>query len=391
MNSKENNINFITGFKGWLALLVVIHHFGLVFFPSLVNGDGRYLFISKKMTKTIIQSPFNFIGYGGALAVSFFFIISGYLIAKKSYNKSIDISNKMLDRYKKLVRPVLYSSLFALVLVTICKKIDLFWNPWLSSFSYYKNVEPNIILCLYQSFVDTFATGAATFNPPLWTMSAELLGSLFLYILFHIFKNNEKFYHILFIILLIFLRTNISYFIFGVFVEKFEREGYFSIIKNNVIIKLILLILCIYLFGFTYLSCSTNTYVILNKLFTYKYTIIDSVTLVRYISSVLFFILLINSKVLIRIFSFKISYLLGKISLPLYLLHWPILYTLIIYITYKFNGFINNKTIVIFSSLLLFVLICIIISIVYNIVSKKLDSIISSKSVISILDAFKSN
>ena len=40
MNSKENNINFITGFKGWLALLVVIHHFGLVFFPSLVNGDG---------------------------------------------------------------------------------------------------------------------------------------------------------------------------------------------------------------------------------------------------------------------------------------------------------------------------------------------------------------
>ena len=386
-----NNINFITGFKGWLALLVVIHHFGLVFFPSLVNGDGRYLFISKKMTKTIIQSPFNFIGYGGALAVSFFFIISGYLIAKKSYNKSIDISNKMLDRYKKLVRPVLYSSLFALVLVTICKKIDLFWNPWLSSFSYYKNVEPNIILCLYQSFVDTFATGAATFNPPLWTMSAELLGSLFLYILFHIFKNNEKFYHILFIILLIFLRTNISYFIFGVFVEKFEREGYFSIIKNNVIIKLILLILCIYLFGFTYLSCSTNTYVILNKLFTYKYTIIDSVTLVRYISSVLFFILLINSKVLIRIFSFKISYLLGKISLPLYLLHWPILYTLIIYITYKFNGFINNKTIVIFSSLLLFVLICIIISIVYNIVSKKLDSIISSKSVISILDAFKSN
>ena len=391
MNSKENNINFITGFKGWLALLVVIHHFGLVFFPSLVNGDGRYLFISKKMTKTIIQSPFNFIGYGGALAVSFFFIISGYLIAKKNYNKSIDISNKMLDRYKKLVRPVLYSSLFALVLVTICKKIDLFWNPWLSSFSYYKNVEPNIILCLYQSFVDTFATGAATFNPPLWTMSAELLGSLFLYILFHIFKNNEKFYHILFIILLIFLRTNISYFIFGVFVEKFEREGYFSIIKNNVIIKLILLILCIYLFGFTYLSCSTNTYVILNKLFTYKYTIIDSVTLVRYISSVLFFILLINSKVLIRIFSFKISYLLGKISLPLYLLHWPILYTLIIYITYKFNGFINNKTIVIFSSLLLFVLICIIISIVYNIVSKKLDSIISSKSVISILDAFKSN
>ena len=391
MNSKENNINFITGFKGWLALLVVIHHFGLVFFPSLVNGDGRYLFISKKMTKTIIQSPFNFIGYGGALAVSFFFIISGYLIDKKSYNKSIDISNKMLDRYKKLVRPVLYSSLFALVLVTICKKIDLFWNPWLSSFSYYKNVEPNIILCLYQSFVDTFATGAATFNPPLWTMSAELLGSLFLYILFHIFKNNEKFYHILFIILLIFLRTNISYFIFGVFVEKFEREGYFSIIKNNVIIKLILLILCIYLFGFTYLSCSTNTYVILNKLFTYKYTIIDSVTLVRYISSVLFFILLINSKVLIRIFSFKISYLLGKISLPLYLLHWPILYTLIIYITYKFNGFINNKTIVIFSSLLLFVLICIIISIVYNIVSKKLDSIISSKSVISILDAFKSN
>ena len=391
MNSKENNINFITGFKGWLALLVVLHHFGLVFFPSLVNGDGRYTFISKKMTKTIIQSPFNFIGYGGALAVAFFFIISGYLIAKKNYNKSIDISNKMLDRYKKLVRPVLYSSLFALVLVTICKKIDLFWNPWLSSFSYYKNVEPNIILCLYQSFVDTFATGAATFNPPLWTMSAELLGSLFLYILFHIFKNNEKFYHILFIILLIFLRTNISYFIFGVFVEKFEREGYFSIIKNNVIIKLILLILCIYLFGFTYLSCSTNTYVILNKLFTYKYTIIDSVTLVRYISSVLFFILLINSKVLIRIFSFKISYLLGKISLPLYLLHWPILYTLIIYITYKFNGFINNKTIVIFSSLLLFVLICIIISIVYNIVSKKLDSIISSKSVISILDAFKSN
>ena len=156
MNSKENNINFITGFKGWLALLVVIHHFGLVFFPSLVNGDGRYLFISKKMTKTSIQSPFNFIGYGGALAVSFFFIISGYLIAKKSYNKSIDISNKMLDRYKKLVRPVLYSSLFALVLVTICKKIDLFWNPWLSSFSYYKNVEPNIILCLYQSLIIIF-------------------------------------------------------------------------------------------------------------------------------------------------------------------------------------------------------------------------------------------
>lgn len=188
---KNVKLNFITNFKGLLAMLVLFHHFALCFFPILVNGDGFDLTNQVELLTKIIKSPFNILGYGGSLAVSLFFIISGFLVSYSFYTKKSPInSKKFIKRYLDLLFPILFSCTFAFVLGKIFLNYDLFNN--LVNISYYQNLNYNLFVLIKNAFFNIFSTANAIFNPPLWTMSGELFGSFMIYLLLLLFPQNKK-------------------------------------------------------------------------------------------------------------------------------------------------------------------------------------------------------
>ncbi len=62
---KEKFLNYISGFKGLLAFIVLSHHFALLFYPVFVNGSSYTHYLANNLEDKIILSPFNILGYGG--------------------------------------------------------------------------------------------------------------------------------------------------------------------------------------------------------------------------------------------------------------------------------------------------------------------------------------
>lgn len=366
MKNETKKLEFITNFKGVLALLVLLHHFALCFYPILVNGEGFDLTNKTELLTKIINSPFNILGYGGSLAVSLFFIISGFLISYSFYNKNLPIdSKKIVKRYLDLLFPILFSCIFAFVLGKIFLNYNLFNN--LVNTSYYQNLNYNFYSLIKSSIFGIFTTANAIYNPPLWTMSGELFGSIMIYFLLMIFpykeNTNKKNYYIYFFLLIMFFNNYKFYFIIGLIFAKIYCHDKEKIYDIKLITKFILLILILYLSGYCYLNTNSKIYLPLTNFFNlFTYLESDSVSVIKNISSSLIFLLILSSKSIQKILSLKIFNIFGKYSTELYLFHWPILYTVVL----KITSFIYYKSYHYFYSTLLGIILLIVLTFIIS-------------------------
>ncbi|MBR1416904.1 MAG: acyltransferase [Bacilli bacterium] len=153
--------NGLVGFwKFMYALMIVVYH-GAPF----VNG-GNFAFFRN-----------------GYLAVEFFFIISGFYLAKQVDNNKNDTNKLGVETFELIVGKIKKY----LPLVLIAWLIGLFINFIYYDMNFYK---------FFTSFFDLFflrMSGLKTFviNGPLWYLSAMLIVMLLLYPLLR--KHNDKF------------------------------------------------------------------------------------------------------------------------------------------------------------------------------------------------------
>lgn len=164
----------LEGMRGIAAFWVYTHHFLLIFFPVFYFGEHTWI--------NHILNP--------DLAVSWFFVHSGYVLAFKSRNQKpyefkLTLIDQSLRRYLRLVPPVLFS----IFLTWLVLKLEWIYSneyalevksSWLSRYLHFK---PNIFEALKQSFFGVYFDfkSSTTYNPSLWTIGYELISS---YILF---------------------------------------------------------------------------------------------------------------------------------------------------------------------------------------------------------------
>lgn len=170
----NERISGLDSMRGIAAFLVYTHHFVLMFYPTFYFGEHNWL---------------NHI-FNPDLAVSWFFVHSGFVLAYKGAFLTGDrfrsqLLDQALRRYLRLLPPVLASILITYALM----KTDLVFNQvygeelnsvWTAQ---YLKFEPFFGEALKQSFYSIFFNfkSSTTFNPNLWTIGQELIGS---YILF---------------------------------------------------------------------------------------------------------------------------------------------------------------------------------------------------------------
>ncbi|AEA43408.1 acyltransferase family protein [Fluviicola taffensis] len=332
--SQKSKLNFLDGVRGVAMLIVVLHHFGIGFFPAINYLNPEKIHLGDGSIELMIaKSPLS-IFFNGGFAVSIFFVLSGFVLSYKFHltgNRKL-LTDYAAKRYFRLFIPVAGSIIICYVLhlcglftnhhpetIEITKSQD-----WLGGlFSNMKG--PGDVL--KNMFVDVFLNNDNRYNPVLWTMTIEFLGSLLVFSFLALTANTKKTILLHIIVAVLILLTDRKFyaaFILGSLISKLFIDG-FSFPKGlkGASIKWILLAAGIYFSSFPQsLFTDQSIWKPLNWSWTNGYDLFHVVGAFCILFVICF------DKTLTRIFSIKPFLYLGKISFSFYLLHLAVMCTL---------------------------------------------------------------
>lgn len=220
MERKVEDISCIKGLKGAGCIMVVLIHFCAAFFPCLYSGN---IALKKFPFESLINHSPLYIIYNGSFAVYIFWTISAFLIMVHWLHDN-DISSMAQTIIKKYVR--FLGPVFIVCLLTyLLMEKNLFFNiivseitgsDWLAMFF---NQKPDIGSFLKCVFWDTYFSGSILlYDPVLWSMKVEFLGSVFTVCFLALYGNIRRRNALLFLLTIFFLLVNPQYicFIIGI-------------------------------------------------------------------------------------------------------------------------------------------------------------------------------
>jgi len=314
MNNLQERNYEIEGIRGWAAFLVLLFHF----FEETFGELFPYL----------QHDMFNFF-FNARLMVDIFFILSGDALSysyfmKKSTQTTIRLA---LVRYFRLTFPIVISCL----LVWLFMKFQLTYNieagrivqrqDWLGAFLNFEESFPGVVNYALGG-VFFHHTMESSYNPFLWTMAFELLGSILIFLNVFILAHHKKAMAVLLAQSGFFLFFSEYYFLFmvGMIYGYFRSIGVFAKLRSMPC-NWVLLILFFMISG----VALTYFYGPMNDLFrkiTFGYF---SKKILSFMFAALIVFLCYSSSTLVNFFGTKFSRFLGEISFPLYVFQFNIL------------------------------------------------------------------
>ncbi len=169
----SQRLDHLDGLRGVAAVAVVIFHLMSALVPWLVAEQ-------QPGAHWLAYTPFAVL-WNGTFAVSVFFVLSGFVVTNATLRKSDPIWIDVVIRYLRLAIPATASTLVAWLLLSLfpTSAIGLAaltgsrWLGWT-----YQETIPGPAAAIYNGMAGIFLTGGSFFNNVLWTMRPELLGSI---------------------------------------------------------------------------------------------------------------------------------------------------------------------------------------------------------------------
>ncbi len=315
---KGNRIAYIDGIRGMAALIVVLYHYLLSFYPELFPFNPNYIHTDNSLQDAFIYSPLN-IFFNSGFAVCLFFVISGYALSYKYFitKDRQYLRESVIRRYFRLEIPILFSVVVSYILL----KTECYSNLYTATtytkstfwFSHLWNMSPDFFKMLKEGLYSSlFLGGTSSYNPVLWTMLIEFLGSMLVFATLALFGDSSKRY-LVYLLLIVILHTNcLPAFIIGLALCDY----YHSKERNNFPISITALIFALAIYVGSYQKIGASGI----------WNILDIISNADksfpfIIGAVLFVVAVINGKWLERFFSSPLLQFLGKISFSMYLIH----------------------------------------------------------------------
>lgn len=327
--SLKNKLGFLDGVRGIAMMIVVLHHFGLVFFPAINYLDPEKIHLGNGSIELLIaKTPLN-IFFNGGFAVSIFFVLSGFVL---SYKFHISGSQRLLreyaaKRYFRLFLPVAG-------VIVICYLMNLFGlfpsqrmegitksEDWLNNLFAGMKGPGDMIRNI---FIDVFFNNDNRYNAVLWTMTIEFLGSLLLFSFLALTGDHKKTVLLHIIVAGLILLTDKKFyaaFILGSLISRLFISG-FSFPKGikGVCIKSFLLVTGVYFSSFPQGFFTQQS---MWKWIDWSWT--SGYDLFHVLGAFCILFVICFDKNFIRFFSIKPFLYLGKISFSFYLLHLAVI------------------------------------------------------------------
>ncbi|MEK4196131.1 acyltransferase [Paenibacillus sp. FSL L8-0323] len=325
-------LKYVDGFRGLAAVVVVLNHFFLAFYPALINGDKNQVHTINSLELIIAKSPLNLL-YNGDFAICVFFILSGYVL---SYKYSVTGNIKVLTesavkRYIRLLVPVFASVIFSYIFI----RYSLYFNQeagnlslstwWLATFW---NFDVSFFDVVKNAFFGVFFKSDSKYNPALWTMTYELYGSFLVFGFAALFGKLKKRYLLYIIAVVLLYKTYYLGFILGLILSDLNVSGYI----NNYFIRKSLFKVSFLVVGL-YFASYPSAATVENSMYIYIESS-DPFTIMTYhtFGAFLIMLVLLNSVKLQKMLSLKPFEFIGRISFSMYLLHLILIGSLSSYI-----------------------------------------------------------
>ncbi|HQW47323.1 MAG TPA: acyltransferase [Chitinophagaceae bacterium] len=305
-NQINQRFDYLDSIRGMACLSVVLYHF--------VGGfDASIQFLNK--TQIQILSLF----FNGPASVSFFFVLSGFVLSIKYFHGSL--ANKPVD-YKRFVITRMYRLYPAFWVALSCYFLHFVWG---NKFKVFNTLTE---LVNEASLIHNFTK---LYNPG-WTLNVELVISLFIPFIILLVRYDKRLFHILILLSLLlsaFFSSFLLHFLLGMLLAyHYPSLSSYSFRSNRFYPYRYLLVICIII---AYLAAPISDMIPLPEIYKWlrQFTGID---LFQVSGIGAFFILgiVINQQRLQRILNHRILTFLGKISYSMYLVHWFWLFNLII-------------------------------------------------------------
>ncbi len=305
----QDRVRYLDGLRGWAALAVLLYHaywelLGAKF-PQLRHG-ALALFCN------------------GPLAVSIFFILSGDalltpFLARKDFNV---LRTTAFRRYTRLTVPILMASLLTFVVMKLgwlanTEAAHIMGSEhWLGTFAQFTPSLPSAVrFGLYGVYFD--GSEQRNYHPFLWTMPIEMLGSLLMFV-FGMQVERLRRPALVALVIAVFLYAFKSYqalFFLGAFFALRRQQGGLQAQLVGGLVWVARL-LSLVLLGFAFWSCARSSDLGNESLWLNALRAAAVVTAVH-----------LNPD-LVRLMEARLSLFMGRMSFPLYLVHFAILITL---------------------------------------------------------------
>lgn len=320
----------LEGVRGLAAVVVVVFHAIAMFYPAFTYGLVPSLakFHNSHFEEVLYGNPIS-VFISGAFAVSIFFVLSGFVLtitAFKTGDENI-VRKLAAKRYIRLMLPALVSILITWLILSLGLSsakdatAEISGSLWLDV---QWNFVPNLLDALRQGIWGIFAIPETTYNPVLWTMQYEMIGSIIVFALFLLFgKTKYRWVIYVFAIALLFQTWYLAFVIGMVIADLYANKMFlFKNINKGVMTGLLLFGLL--LGGYPSIS-GQNTF--------YQFMTIPGMSesqnqsFYLSIGASLVIIAVLTLPFLGRIFGSKIISSLGKYTFSLYLVHTAVLFT----------------------------------------------------------------
>ena len=175
MPTDARRVNQLDGLRGIAALTVVAFHYLSAFVPALTpDQTANPYWLSDTPPAVLFNGPF---------AVIVFFVLSGFVVSRAAHrNDPLPLTVGL--RYLRLTIPMLASVLIAWLLLTMfpteaTKLASITGTPWLSRT--FNGVIPSLLQAIKDATYEVYLRGQSRFNNVMWSMRWELIGSVAIY------------------------------------------------------------------------------------------------------------------------------------------------------------------------------------------------------------------
>lgn len=322
---KNRRLPELEGLRAVAAIVVVVFHALLMFYPAMFYGAEAYRSVHHiHFEDNVYGQPFMGLLYG-TFSVAIFFVLSGFVLSVGFFTtKNEQVIQKLAaKRYLRLMLPALASILLTWAILAFglgAYKLhaqEVTQSDWLIGLW---SFVPNFGDALWQGVIGIFQ-GNVEYNPVLWTMKYELIGSFIIFGSLMLFGKN-KYRPVLYVLLaLAFYRTWYFGFIIGMILADQYASGRFPFRATNKGLLMVALVFGVVLGGYMP-GVGFYQYIHMNWLDDGQnqiFFITVGAALVVVCSLVLGW--------LRRIFASRFVSGLGKYTFSLYLVHKAVLFT----------------------------------------------------------------